>query len=526
MSWWKIVLLTIAGLAVAGVMYGYYQYKYAELDPYVPMFSDNCASCHGSDLRGSEKGTALVDNRLEGGDSVAALVQSINHGNPDAGMPAYAGELTELQIKGLAIYIAERRLGQRFTDFRWEKEIVIPVDPVQTEFHEFVIEVFVDNLDPMPFSIEPLPDGSFLLTEKKRGLSIISADGVQSDVIEGTPDTASYSLDMRGVQYGVGWLLDVAAHPDYEENGWIYLHYTDLCAEWCKSQGKESVFPMSMNRLDRGRIKDGQWVDVETLWQADVEAYTFAPDSGAGGRIAFDGNGHVFIGVGMKSPYGPQDLNSPFGKIHRITDDGKIPPDNPFVVRANESPDNIPFTRQTTWTFGHRSPQGLEWNDLRGRVWNAEMGPRGGDEINELLPGRNYGWPFHSLGLEYTGFKVERHKAIDVEFDDDVVEQTLVDITPSPAISSFAFYKGDRFSHWKDNLLLGSLKGSSLFRYVFDGNKLIHKETLIKDLGRIRDVEIGYDGLVYLLLENKAGSQIVRLVPTDNMDGKETVSIQ
>jgi glucose/arabinose dehydrogenase len=146
------------------------------------------------------------------------------------------------------------------------------------------------------------------------------------------------------------------------------------------------------------------------------------------------------------------------------------------------------------------------------QVWNAEMGPRGGDEINELLSGRNYGWPYFSLGLEYTGGDVERHKSKNIEFEVSTIEQTLVDITPSPAISSFAFYNHDRFTNWKDNLLLGSLKGSSLFRYVFDGKKVVHKETLIKDLARIRDVEIGYDGLVYLLLENKNGSKIVRLV--------------
>jgi glucose/arabinose dehydrogenase len=223
--------------------------------------------------------------------------------------------------------------------------------------------------------------------------------------------------------------------------------------------------------------------------------------------------GHVYISVGIKDMYGPQDLDNPNGKIHRIKDDGRIPPDNPYVVSVNASSEEISFTRQTTWTYGHRSPQGLEWNYLRGRMWDAEMGPRGGDEINELLPGKNYGWPYHSLGLEYTGQKVERHKPKDIEFDISTVEQTLVDITPSPAISSFAFYDGVKFERWKDNLLLGSLKGSSLYRLVFDGNKLIHKETLIKDLARIRDVEVGYDGLVYLLLENKAGSKIVRLVP-------------
>jgi len=355
-----------------------------------------------------------------------------------------------------------------------------------------------------------MPDGSFLLTERERGLSIISADGVQSELISGTPHTGD-SIEVMGIKYGVGWLLDIARHPDYENNGWLYLHYTDLCPSGCVDT---EPLDTSMNRLDRGRIRDGEWVDVETIWQADEAWYTSRADTGAGGRIAFDDTGHVYISVGMRGRYGPQDLSNPSGKIHRVNDNGTVPADNPFVVTSGESSEEIPFTQQTIWTYGHRSPQGLEWNYNQRLVWNAEMGPRGGDEINELLSGRNYGWPYFSLGLEYSGSDVERHKAKNIEFDTSTIEQTLVDITPSPAASSFAFYNHDRFANWKDNLLLGSLKGSSLFRYVFDGNKVVHKETLVKDLARIRDVEIGYDGFVYLLLENKNGGRIVRLVPT------------
>jgi len=170
-------------------------------------------------------------------------------------------------------------------------------------------------------------------------------------------------------------------------------------------------------------------------------------------------------------------------------------------------------SRRTVWTYGHRSPQGLEWHSERQRVWNSEMGPRGGDELNELLPGRNYGWPYDSQGLEYSGIYVERYKQNNLEFDTAQVEQSLVDFTPSPAISSFAFYQGDRFSNWRNNVLIGSLKGNTLYRLVFDGTQLLHREVLLEDLARIRDIEVGFDGLVYLLLENAAGSSIVRLRP-------------
>ena len=216
-------------------------------------------------------------------------------------------------------------------------------------------------------------------------------------------------------------------------------------------------------------------------------------------------------------------LDSPSGKIHRINDDGSLPADNPFVLNAATTPVALSPAHQSIWTYGHRSPQGLEWNPARHLVWEAEMGPRGGDEINELLPGRNYGWPYHSLGLEYTGAKVARHELHDIEFDVSQVEQTLVDITPSPGTSSFVFYEGTAFPRWQGDLLLGSLKGSSLFRMRFDGNQLVERETLISGLGRIRDIEVGDDGLIYLLLENEAGSRIVRLRPAS--EGREDQSV-
>ena len=511
MARWKIALLGAAALIGGGILY---IVQVTELDLYVPLFAQHCAECHGSDLRGTETGIALIDATLTGGDSVGELIDSINRGNPSAGMPAFKGVLTDDEIKGLAIFVGEKRMGQRFTEFQFDRSLEIPSDIQQSEEHAFRIETVVENLDPLIFSIEPMPDGAWLVSQKEKGLIIVSPDGSRSEPIAGTPETGG-SLDIMGVQYGVGWLLDVALHPDYENNGWIYLHHTHLCGEACG----DGVIPSSMNRLERGKIIDGRWVDVEVIWQAPTEFYNPSPDTGAGGRIAFDDTGHVFISTGIKHPNegdetdtSPQDLDCPYGKIHRINDDGTIPADNPFVVSSEPGDSAV---RQSIWTYGHRSPQGLERNPIRRSVWNSEMGPRGGDELNELKPGRNYGWPYHSLGMEYTGRPVERYKLKDVEFDTDTVEKTLVDITPSPAISSFIFYDGRRFEGWKDNVLIGSLKGSDLFRMVFDGDQLVHRETLITDLARIRDVEEGNDGLIYLLLENEAGSAIVRLVPAD-----------
>ena len=517
MSWWKILLIIIGVVvALAGVGV-WYVLNVAGLDLYQPMYVDNCGSCHGEDLEGTDQGSPLMGNELIHGDTVADMQESIRNRHQALGMPAFVAELTDVDVKGLAIYVGERRMGQKFTEFQYDREVDVPSDVISSEEYDFTVEIVAEGLENLIFSIDLLPDGSILVSEKERGLSLISSDGKERTLIEGTPQTGT-SYEMSGIHWGSGWLLDVAAHPNYEENGWIYLHYTDLCPEDCGS----GVTDPSMNRLDRGRIVDGQWVDVETIWQAPKEFYKPMPDTGAGGRIAFDDTGHVYISVGIKtddyvaggqSP--PQDLSVPYGKIHRVTEDGKIPVDNPFATGPGSSWEEASFTRQSVWTYGHRSPQGLEFNPIRKLVWNSEMGPRGGDEINELLPGRNYGWPYFSLGLEYSGNTVERYRANGVEFDQEEVEQTLVDITPSPAISSFVFYDGDQFPAWQDNVLIGSLKGSSLFRYVFDGNKVTHKEILIKDLARTRDIEVGHDGLVYLLIEAKEGSRILRMVPTE-----------
>ncbi len=514
MGWKKILLIVIGVILLGGGGIAWYVMNYAEFDIYVPMFADNCASCHGADLQGGDSGVALVGVPLTRGDSHEALQRSIREAHPQLGNPAFAGVLSDVEVKGLAIYVGERRMGQTFTNFNYAREINFPDQPIQTEEYGFTVERVIDGLSPIIFSIEPMPDGSLLVSEKERGLSIVSPDGQQSALIEGTPVTGS-SVEVMGIQYGSGWLLDVALHPDYENNGWIYLHYTHL---W---DDDDDMGPAasSMNRLDRGRIVDGKWVDVETIWQAPQDFYEATPDTGAGGRIAFDDSGHVYLSMGIKSSDGAadataQDLNKPFGKVHRVNLDGTIPLDNPFAATIDDSvSDEHNFVRRSIWTYGHRSPQGLEWHPVRDRVWNSEMGPRGGDELNELLPGRNYGWPYFSLGLEYSGSHVERHKLHNREFDVSEVEQTLVDITPSPAISSFAFYEGDAFPKWRHNVLIGSLKGCSLFRMAFEGNKLVHRETLIKDLARIRDVEIGNDGLVYLLLESEGGSSIVKLVP-------------
>jgi glucose/arabinose dehydrogenase len=477
-------------------------------DPFVETYENNCMSCHGEDLRGiAPHGPALVDVDLAFGESVAELSKNIAYGFPEKGMPAFSEQLTPEEIRSLGIYIAERRVDRLFTDFKVDAPLALPKGTIHSQVQDFRVELVTDKIDPLPFSIQPLPDGRILVSEKMYGLRIVNTDGTVSELIAGTPEVFDDSIELVLV-WGHGWLLDIALHPEYEKNGWIYLHHTERCAE--------CIFPpKSFNRVVRGRIHDGQWIDEEEIWDPGPEYYSVVPDIGAGGRLAFDAENYLYISVGVKgsSNYdGVQDLTKPWGKIHRVHDDGRIPKDNPFFYTADAYP--------TIWTYGHRSPQGLEFNHKTNTVWSTEMGPRGGDELNLLLPGRNYGWPLFSLGLNYDGSAIKYAEWLDIAFDLNDIEQPVVDLTPAPAVSSFVFYEGEQFPAWRGNALVGSLKGSELYRIVLDENdRYVSSEVLLTQLARIRDVEVGPDGNVYLLLEHADGGQIVRLVP-DNVSAQ------
>lgn len=473
---------------------------------YAQVYQDNCAVCHGDRLQGAAQGTALIGVDLVHGDSVTEIAASIAGGFPAKGMPAWSQTLSDTQIKNIALFVTEARSGLNYADFNYDAEFTIPYTTFATELHSFKLETVIDGIDPLPFSIAPLPDGRILLSEKKLGLSIISRDGKKSPFIEGTPKTYAdtYILAVKQ-EWGNGWMLDVALHPDYEDNGWVYIHYGDRCRD-CNEVSRATGRPVSMNTLVRGRIEDGRWVDEEMIWKSDLKFYGPGPDLGAGGRIAFDNAGHVFVSVGLRTDNytGPQDLGYPWGKIHRVHDDGRVPVDNPFTATAG--------ALKTIWTYGHRSPQGLEFRHETGELWGTEMGPRGGDEVNRLLPGRNYGWPLYSKGVNYDGTPVAYGKQLGIEFDLEDIEQPVVDLSPSPAVSSFIFYDGEPFSQWQGDIIVGSLKARSLYRMQLDGNEVVHLETLIDGLARIRDIETGPGDEIYLLLENNAGGAIVRMV--------------
>jgi glucose/arabinose dehydrogenase len=491
-----ISLVSLSGAAIA------------QQDPYASAYAESCAACHGPNLEGAPQGTRLVGSALRHGDTVDAIERNIAQGFPQGGMPAWSATMDPVKIRRLAIYVSEQRANLAYSDFKVATPPTIPEGTIKTEAHSFRIETLISGLDPLPYSIAPLPDGSLLLTEKTRGMSIVSATGQRSELIRGAPKAYDDGMEIQGILlvFGQGYLLDVALHPDYEKNGWIYLTYTDRCSD-CTAMSKVAKRPASMVAVVRGRIKNGEWIDQQPIWNTSLEHYSVAPDMAAGGRLAFDGNGHVFFSIGIKGMSefaGIQDLAVPYGKIYRVNEDGSIPTDNPFVGTAGALP--------SIWSYGHRSPQGLEFNSKTRQLWETEMGQRGGDEVNLLLPGKNYGWPLYSKGLKYDGTPVDYGKQLGLEADMRSIQQPIVDLTPSPAVSSFAFYDGAAFKQWQGNLIVGTLKATELYRMVLEGERIVHTETLLKGVGRIRDVEVGVDGSVYLLTEHQSGGKILKLV--------------
>jgi len=351
---------------------------------------------------------------------------------------------------------------------------------VTSSAHRFRIETVADGLE-HPWAVAKLPDGDFLVTERGGRMLRVGKDGAKT-TIEGVPEV---------VVKGQGGLLDVALHPQYGQNGWIYLAYAKPLPRG------------SMTAVARARLKNNRLEDLETVFDPPADQ---ASDTGLhfGCRIVFDGRGHVFFSIGDRGgPTNPenraQSLASVTGKIHRLHDDGRVPEDNPFVGRKDAMP--------SIWALGVRNPQGLAYDTATDRLWETEHGPRGGDELNIIRKGANYGWPLATFGINYSGTPITKNKSL------PGMEDPVVQWTPVIAASGLAIYRGDKFPRWRGNLFAGGLASQKLVRMELDGPAVTEQEVVLKDTGRIRDVRAFDDGLLYIVYDEPG--KIVRLVPAE-----------
>ncbi len=339
------------------------------------------------------------------------------------------------------------------------------------------VEVLQEGLE-YPWSLAQLPDGSVLVTEKPGRLLHLEADFSSRRPIEGVPEVD---------RVGQGGLLDVVLHPEYGQAGnrWVYLSYSRVCAT-----GFTTV--LSRHRFEGGRLEDGR-----VLFEA-------RPCGGLtwhfGGRLAFDADGDLFLAVGDRGERkNAQALDSHWGKLIRLHADGRIPKDNPFTGNADALPE--------VYSYGHRNPQGLAWNPFDGALWLHEHGPKGGDELNRIRAGANYGWPRVTHGREYTG------GIISEQTHAPGIEPPVWHWTPSIAPSGFAVYEGDAFAEWRGQMLIGALKFRNVTRLRLGPGGGVDEQVLPEPQGhRIRDIRVLEGGLVALLTDD-ANGQLLRLVP-------------
>ena len=498
----RFLLCLLALVVIATFVAYWYASSRDEREPSKLAFLEHCASCHGTSLGGTVDGPSLMA-RLQGGEAPEQLISSVNKHHFEL---VETANFAEPMIKALALHIIERRQG--LPSIVESHTHTIPEGVIRTKHHDFSVEL-ITGVGKGPYSIEPLPDGRVLLVEKVRGLSIIGRDGIQGPLLQGTPEVWSEIVQVRGSFVALGSMLDVELHPDYVNNGWIYLSHSDRCQLNCGSP-----WPVTMVRVVRGRLEGNRWVDSEVIWSVHKEKYTIVPDGVAAGRLAFDQSGHLYVTVGGKSTYDNLHvMDMPYGKIHRVKDNGEVPANNPFW-QSDDIRDPA-SSRNTVWSYGHRTTQGLTTDPRDGAIWSTEMGPRGGDEINLIRRGGNYGWPLYTNGLDYNADYVRIGENLGLDFELSATIQPIVDFTPAPSLSNFTFYSGEKFPDWQHDLLVGSLRAQTLFRVRIENGETTERERLLTRLGRIRDVETGADGLVYVLIEHNDTGSLLRLNPAD-----------
>ena len=346
-----------------------------------------------------------------------------------------------------------------------------------------------------PYSMAWLPSGDMLVTEMPGQLRIVRDGLLLPEAVPGVPEV---------FYTGQGGLFEVIPHPNFSENRWIYLSYA-------KEEGDTSVTAVVRGRLENDRLSNV--VEIFSPQAAGFGHY--------GGKIVFDDEGYLFLTLGERqapargdlTAHPAQDLSNHHGVIVRLNDDGSVPDDNPFVDQAGALPE--------IWSYGHRSPQGLVIHPETGDLWESEHGPQGGDELNLIEPGNNYGWPVIGRGTNYGSIGSPIHGAIGQQG----MEQPVHFWVPSIAASGLMVYTGDKFPMWHGSIISGALAGEQLARLHMsdDYREVIVEETLAYGMGRIRDVRQGPDGYIYLAISDGNGAgrgnfqptEIVRLEPID-----------
>ena len=446
------------------------------------LYKETCAKCHGDNGQGGGGGTKsllTVDKWDQKWDR--PFFDSTKNGVPDFGMEPYGDTMADEEIWALIVHIRELQ-----DNALRAQTAPKPVNGIyKTQRYKYKIETVLKE-DPSlktPWCVDWLPDGKMLVNYRP-GIMCVVEKGKILGQVEGLPEST---------EIGQGGLMEVAVHPDYKDNGWIYLSVADP-----KNGDRRQAF----TKYVRGKLK---FTGTKILWTSQQVIFKMSDDnyngSGIhyGGKIVFDRKGHIFFSTGERGN-GPlaQRLDKPNGKIWRLNEDGTVPSDNPFV--------NTPGALPGIWSYGHRNPQGITM-DATGEIWDTEHAPRGGDELNHIVKGTNYGWPIITFGINYNDSSL----SVPWPSGDQNFKMPILRWLKSCATSGLKLGKGTAFPQWKGDLIAGGLAGKNVDRIRVKGETIVEKETLSWGLGRVRDLAFGPDGYLYITLNEP--DRIVRFVP-------------
>jgi len=356
-------------------------------------------------------------------------------------------------------------------------------DTLTTLDYKVKSEVFVEDLT-QPWGIDFIDAETALITDLSGTLHVVENGELRSEPVAGTPEV---------VYAGQGGLMDVAIDPNYEENGWIYLSFSH------ELESEGSGRAPAMTKVVRGHLENNRWVDQQVVFEAPHDLYRSTRHH-YGSRIVFDEEGLLYFSIGDRGAMNQaQQLDRPNGKIHRIHRDGRIPGDNPFVDRDNAI--------KSIFTYGNRNPQGLAVHPETNEVWSVEHGPRGGDELNLIKAGSNYGWPEICYCINYDGSILTEDRT------KEGMKQPILYWRPSIAVGGSDFYTGDLFENWKNYLLVTALKYQEVRLVNIKENRVLHQEVIVKNKGRVREAVTGPEGAIYVVLNGP--SRILKLTPIE-----------
>lgn len=477
------------------------------MNPMAVLYTDRCAACHGTETAAGRAPNLFDDQwtRAKDDEGIAAVIAQ---GVPQTEMAPFKGQIEEHQIWQLVAYLRMQGANAK------PRPTYVP-DPdgqvITSQKATFRMEVLARDIE-TPWGLAFLPDGRLLVTERPGRIKIIPKDKGPVVAVTGLPKV--WERQDAG-------MFDVEVHPEYAKNGWIYVSYAEPLPNYTPpppppegapapapapgrgGRGPQTPSIPSMTVVIRGKINaQNEWTEQQVIYRAPLDLYT-ASNVHFGSRFTFDKLGHLFFTIGERGVMADaQDLGKPTGKIHRVNDDGSVPKDNPFV--------NKPGALPTIWSYGHRNPQGLAWDPVTGKLWESEHGPQGGDEINVIEPGKNYGWGVITMGVQQGITKRS----------EPGMEQPVVYYTPTIAPSGMTFYTGDRYPGWKNNLFVSALAGQQLRRLETKGDTVTAQEAVFTQFGRVHDVIQGPDGLLYVTLQlpgqvlsASTPGMVARLVP-------------